>query len=568
MRIDIMFHRALNPSSPVRELCNAIIVGCAFTLLLNLQSFIAIYNDVFTLEYLGADVQGSADEIFYMAVIHDVADGYFNVGNTSFFEHRNAPSVIGYTSLLQGFIMHFFSLSLETVLLIGDVLFPLLIGCVIYLILSRCEKDTRVVVLGVFAIMAWKGLGWLRVLSPQITGLLFLGTLLTFFYDGTRSHMSRGVLIALLLLTQPVYAAYVLLAEGLLFFIDWKKDGFLHALSIHAPIICAVTGAVFLRFFFSIHTADLVALADTYRRIGLTPTRIFAAPGLQILILLTLVLHRFSVQRLHSFSRLDHVIIPVLFLSSFLVLWQSVFLGVDANFGLYYTFPIHCFLWIVFFRSMSLLLPVSFRVLCSGCIAIFYVLSFSTQVWRSSPSAPTSLSFLTIEHVLSSISDTTSIRIVAAPIAISNFVPVLTPHYTFFTQYAHFQYASDQELAERYLTHNALFPLESNYTVEGDPLVFGLYAGNLSAKKRSWCRILMRLGLSQGPCNQRLVDFIYHQDVREFMENANINIIEMLKKYRVNTMIDRKPLPSAIIRYCVPRVTVEQYTVYDCDFDD
>ncbi len=542
-----------------------VLFGLLCTIVLNVPSLWALHQGTFSLANLGLEVRGSADEVYYAALIRDVAEGYTGVGNVSFYEHRFAQSVLGYTPLLQGLLMRLLHSQLVTAIFAGDLIFPFLAGCITYLLMRRCEPDTCVAFFGAAAIMAWKGGGWLRTFSPQITGLLFLIAILTLFSVGRRSAVMRGACIGMLLLTQPTYAAFLLIAEGLLACLHWKREGFASAFCAHLPVAAIILMVISLRLFFAVSDPNTRALADTYRRLGLIPSHLPAAPRLQLLIIMTFLLYQCVVHQVRATSRTDRVVLPLLLVTSFLSLWLSLFIGVDGNFGLYYTFPIRIILWIVWFRIMFLVLPKYQRTMISFSIAtVFVFLAFQQVVLPLQTSDIPSV--VEVEKILSLVAASSPTRIIAAPLEISNFVPVFTPHYTLFTQYAHFQYASDQELAERYLTLHNIFPLDPSYTLEGNPLVFGLYAGNLSARERTWCRILLSVGLSAGPCSQRLVDFIYHQDVRRLVEAHTVDTVIMLKKYGVNTVIADKPLPPKISQMCVSFATLVPYTLYNCNF--
>ncbi len=172
-----------------------------------------------------------------------------------------------------------------------------------------------------------------------------------------------------------------------------------------------------------------------------------------------------------------------------------------------------------------------------------------------------------VQEVLEVLSDLPGQRIVFAPIEVSNFVPVFTDDYTFFTQYAHFEYVSDRELAERYLVMRKIFPLPDEQTVIGDPLVFGLAAGNLYARTKTMCRITNRLNLSKQDCDVlALPDFIKHQDVRRFVDAGTVDVEKVLAKYNVDTVISMEPMPEPLAARCRISGTGGPYTIYDCRF--
>jgi hypothetical protein len=192
---------------------------------------------------------------------------------------------------------------------------------------------------------------------------------------------------------------------------------------------------------------------------------------------------------------------------------------------------------------------------------------FLRDVSAFSSSAGDALRASGIPVVLDAAEQLSGERVILAPLDVSNLVPVLTHHYSLFTQYAHFESVSDKELAERYLLQQAFFSLLPEHTIEGHPLVFGIGAGNLYARTKTFCRIKKALYLTKDSCLFTLSDFIFHQDVRSFVEVGKIDTLSMLRKYGVDTIITDKDLPEQVQPFCHELILSAPYTLYDCDFD-
>lgn len=544
----------------------ALLFGLLCTIILNTPSFSALSRGDFSLARLGGQVRGSIDEVYYASLMRDVSDGYPNLGNVSLFEHRFAQSVLGYAPLLQGYLMRWLHLSITQTVFLGDLFFPFLIAVLLYFLVLSVGASTLFTFIAAAGMMAWKGEGWLRSISPQITAVFFLGGLLGFTYDTYRvGSCLRSVCIGFLLFVHPAYAALLLFAEGFLFLHRWKNEGFRSACRQHALLIVIVIVVLAVRLSLSIGDPDPLALSDTYRRLGLVPTHLPAAPRLQIIVVLTLLAHYVVARRQRVVSHLDRIVLPVLLFASLLALWQSVLLGVDGNFGLYYTFPIQYILLLVVIRIFILVGSRSLNIV-SAVVTLFLIV-MTIRSARTAVSVDLSpLSVTQIETILSPLTPATPVRIVAAPLEIANFVPVFTSHYTLFTQYSRYQYATDQELAERYLSLHALFPFDDSVQLEGYPLVLGLYAGNLFGRSKTWSRLLHTIGVSENAFDLSLEDFIYHQDVRRFLADGDIDPLQTLRKYNVNTFITDKPLPSNILPFCSSFTHTLSYSLYDCDF--
>ncbi len=264
-----------------------------------------------------------------------------------------------------------------------------------------------------------------------------------------------------------------------------------------------------------------------------------------------------------SVSRL----IPVLLIAGLIVLSQSLVHGRDAVFGLYYRLPMLFVMWV----SVSWMLK-QYVTRFVAYLLVLATLSFSVfQIFQEMNTvtvrnAERAAVFRNSDQsaVLHELSERLAPAVVLAPIEISNLIPVLTSHYSLFTQYAHYEYASDRDLAERYVLQNSLFPLPLEQTVEGDPLVFGIYAGNVFARTK----ILCRLHLVTTGCDKKLPDFILDQNVRTFVDAGVIDQQALLRQFGVTVVITDKKLPASIMHACKEPVSVGRYTMFTCDFRD
>jgi hypothetical protein len=168
-----------------------------------------------------------------------------------------------------------------------------------------------------------------------------------------------------------------------------------------------------------------------------------------------------------------------------------------------------------------------------------------------------------IPMLLSAIDAMPEGTIVAAPIEVSNLVPVLTTKHALFTQYAHFEYGTDADMAERYLTLGMMFPYPPEMTVEGDPLAFGIYAGNRAARVKSLCRIR---SFFKDPCTQELALFLGHPELHTYLRTAKLNIPGELKKYGVTALVTDHTIQSDVMKFCKQPKEFGLYKLYSCSF--
>ncbi len=504
--------------------------------------------------------------MYYFALMRDIRDGYFNLGNASLFEYRHAPAVAGYALFPQGILATITTLDLTTIILFGDLFFPAVICFLLFLLFRRCIVSDVLSALLSFAFMAWWGTGWQRSMNPQVTMTFFLLALLLCLSDPDGKKIAwRGFSLFFLLFVQPIYAAYIVVLEGLDALFHWKKSGsFLKVFWQRLPLAMYICAALILLFFLR-YGADALILSETYARRGLIPSYLPAAPLTQLYILCTLLVSLWVLRRNIVRDSVSYLI-PLVLLAGLIVLNQSLFHGHDAVFGLYYRLPLACVVWLslawiaknifsqrFLFVSACLVFVINVHQMVQNMMTMTVPhIQVQSEIFRD----------LDAQRMMQILSQDSEPEIILAPIEISNLVPVLTPHYALFTQYAHYEYATDQDLSERYLLLQSFFPLQSSYTPEGHPLVFGLYAGNLFARTK----ILCKLYLEQENCQNKLSDYIPDQDVRYFVESGAIDQLALLRKFGVTKIISDAQLPLQIARVCNTPVFIGRYTIFDCDF--
>lgn len=550
-----------HPSSIVLS----ILIGILYTVVLNTSSIRAWTENRLTVVDLGVDIN-SADEVYYFALINDVRDGHLNLGNASLFEYQAAPAVAGFALLPQGLLAAYTRLDIATVVLLGDILFPLLIYALAFLLFRRFFGSNLFSALLALAFMLYWGGGWQRSMHPQVTMVAFLLSLLIFVSDSEGKKMyPRGAALFLLLVVQPIHAAYMLTVEGLDALFDWKTSKNLRTvIRKRWPLAVYVFAALLLQLGLQ-HGADSVILAETYQRRGLILSHLPTAPLMQVLIVLLLTFSVWLIKTKRTTDSLSRII-PILLLAGLIVLNQSVIHGRDAVFGLYYAYPLSVILWLTVSWVACTLLPRRVVPVLAVLVCLYLGLQTLTQMLRvTQPNISSrSVEFRNsdIQGVMDELMRRRRTEIVLAPIDISNLVPVLTKHYALFTQYAHFEFAPDRELAERYLLLQSFFPLPPLHTVEGHPLVFGIFAGNTYARTKTMCRLrLLTVG-----CDRQLSDFIPDQSVRALIESGVIDELALLKRFGVTTIVTEKSLPITIQPFCTELVYVGRYSIYSCRF--
>jgi uncharacterized membrane protein len=546
----------------LRSLTIGLLLGLGFTLVLNASSIRAFVDNRLTVADLGAEI-GSADEAYYFAVIKDVQDGNWSMGNSSLYEYRTSPTVAGYGLLPQGILAAVTNWSIEVIVLLGDIVFPLLITCLVYLLAAQFLGDELVPALVSIAYMSWWSTLWQRTMNPQVTMLLFALALLGIVSDplGKRLWL-RGITAGALFLVQPMYAAYIFALEGVIAVYELWQQRSWKVVTRRIWMAVFVCAALLFQLWLQ-SGADALALADTYKRRGLIESHLPTGVAMQILI--AILLGCVWLQRRKAKEKTW--LVSLMLVAGLVVLNQSIIHGRDAVFGLYYRVPLSLVFWLSTAWLIQTLVRKKLQFILalliaahtvSGMLELMMTITIPRSEGRSEEFVRSDIPML-----LSAIDAMPEGTIVAAPIEVSNLVPVLTTKHALFTQYAHFEYGTDADMAERYLTLGMMFPYPPEMTVEGDPLAFGIYAGNRAARVKSLCRIR---SFFKDPCTQELALFLGHPELHTYLRTAKLNIPGELKKYGVTALVTDHTIQSDVMKFCKQPKEFGLYKLYSCSF--
>ena len=539
-----------------------VLLGLVFTVSLNAQHLLLFGRGELTIAHLGVGVT-SADEAHYFSLIKRVSEGNVHLGNAVFKEHRDDPSLSSYGPLVQGMLLRVFHLRLSSAIFFGDLLFPFLAALLLFVTFRKMELPA--IEAAAVTIVLLSAVGWSRSVNPQISVLLFLSGVSLFLL--TRSVSSRvfsllqGLIISGLIFVQVLYGEILLVAEACALFsvlFSSLKAG-RHQALIRAAIVCLFSLVAFGSKLLLTLGTDSVLLSDTYRRLGMIPSHLPSAPLLQMQILLTIALlclwsRKQSTKQKATFRNLSFLLLAGLF-----CLNQSLLLGFDLVFGLYFTLPLVLILrwsWTLLILSCNLL-PTILRRLT---VIVMALLSSWSMV--SVSAEPVSPVIKDDALLLSWLDQEPKGQVILAPIVLSNLIPLSLSHFVVFNQYAHFQTATDSELADRFLLERSLFPIVGE---EHDPLfswVFGLYAGNLDARHRSLCALRSRLSVRD--CRTDARSFIFHQDILYRLEENHPDRKKLLKQFHVDLILSEQSLPVDVSTMCPQIQKIGKFSVYRC----
>lgn len=553
----------------MRILRTGFLVGLLFAFLLNVGHLSPFLHGTLTLEHLFNHGQ---EEIFYVGIIKEASEGYLHLGHVVFKEHRQDHAVASYAPVAEGWMIRFFHLPLVTGLFAGDVLFPL--AAVFLLFLAGVSIFRSRFVAGCVALSAACYLGnyWLRSSNPQLPYVLMAGYLALYFSEAWtprwRAALRAGVL-GLLVYIQMLYASLFLLAEACDALRRWVLGREPLSRLLREYLIFGITFAVLLipKLLTSLRDRGNPNVADLYHRLGLIPSRLPAAPLLQLqvacLFVLLLWLRR---RRTEKAERRICDLLLTLLAASLVGLNQSIVHGVDATFGSYYGNVIIFFFWFIgAFTAASLLrrYPALVRGL-AACLAAFSLTSFAFAMVaeeRDNTARVRQFEQSGMGPVLAWLARQPGQLVVAAPRGLSGYVPVYTDHYALYAIYAYNQPVTDKELAERYLLEKGLFPADDNPDRNFHE-VLGGYATMLAARQRTLCRMLSSV-FGKRDCTVSPRPYTVHPDVLTLLEEGTTDVPAMLRKYHVDLIID-KTVPAAAPPWCTPLPMIGPYHVLRC----
>lgn len=539
-----------------------VLAAAAFVFVLNLSTFLAMAQHSLSPVHMGESV----DEFYYFSLIGDVAAGYEGLGHATLKEHRFDPSTASYAPLLQGLAMRFFDLTMQTTVILGDMVFPFLIALLLIFACSSLFHSRAWGIATGLLVLSVTHSSLLRSISPQVTLILFVSYLACVVLPRQRRihFLVRGTLIGLTVLAYPVMVPPLLAYEFLDLLRRLRADRSARShlpalLSLAAPFICAVIIKLMLGA-----DADSAVMTDSYHRLGLIRSHLPAAPLLQVMLLVTAAALCYARRGALQSASFDHILLFVFAL--LLSLNQSVLHGIDIIFGLYYRQPALIIMligWMLVawrFLSARWTRPASGFVLF---VAVFLLIRGSIERIDATQAA-TSATDPAIATTLSWLRSQPGERVVLAPYEIANRVPVFTQHYVFFNQFARYQYASDRELAERFLVQETFFPTPEHLQDDTYNVVFGLYAGNQAARQRSWCRVLSLFQKSDAECRVPIRDVILHQDVLRMLDDGATTLTDAFSRYEVDIVVTDRALPEEIAEACNALHTIGSFSIWDC----
>ncbi len=525
----------------------ALLTGIVFTLILSAGNIGLLMRGELTTARM---MNHGTDEAYYFALIRDGATGYPNLGHVAFKEHRFERMTGSYAPAVEGLMMRALGVSLPVMALLGDIVFTLLAVTLLAYGLMHLFESAAMGGIVAFGITCLLGTYWMRSANPQIPYILVTGWIAAFFVRSERPWIGmivRAGCIGLLLYMQLLYASLLLIIEGTFFLHvlvtrrkEWKQV-FYGAVIFTVPFVILLIPKIILM------GASDPATQDTLHRAGMIPTHFPSAPQLQLqLIILGGLLLITRRRRIQYRNAIDLLLIIIA--GSLIGLNQAVIHGIDATYGSYYANVVIFFFWIT--AAFIVHAWVQHRIVRGALTLLFLaygILFFAGQLRDDREIVKAAIAAeeaAGLPAVIDWLASEQGELVIAAPRELGNLIPASTDHYVLINSYAFNQKATDRELAERFLLHQALFaddfPSDPSY-----PQVFGGYPGLLAAKRRTGCQIMIRLGLASGPCIYDPQSLIIYQDVLAMLKTNKPDVRGLLKKYQIDLIVaDQSDTPA------------------------
>jgi len=538
-----------------------LLAGSLFTLVLNSPMIISRMHGDPVLPAMGTSV----DEAFYFSLINNASLGVRRMGNVSLLEHRDNPDTGSYAPLIQGGLKRLFGWDIATAVWFGDVVFPFVTVVLLSLAFASLFPSAVVGAGAALLVSSIIGTGFLRSISPQVTLIwvaLYLWAFLG-FRPGRGAAILRGTAMALLFLSHSVTLPFLLGVEGLALLFDPRVSGARRRIMLFLLALLPLVPVFALKLVMT-GNGDPVIIADTYRRMGMIASHLPAAPLLQMKVLAAGIVLLF-LRRFVRDERTPATLLLILCGALLLALNQSIVHGIDIVFGLYYE------------RMAQLVLPLV------GAYVLFHFLRGRYRFAAGLIFAALGLSLLTAQVIVTSTSppsstqpsdDPTEIltalgqlpgeRVVLAPYEIADLVPAFTRHAVAFNHFAHYQYAGDGELAQRYLLHESFFPISSGSRDDTYPEIFSYAAGNIAARERTLCRGLSLFMKSDAACRVPIRDRIAHQELLPLLDHPAIDQAALFQAFHVDTIVTDRPLPAFAARICSRAGEAGGFTLWSC----
>jgi hypothetical protein len=516
------------------------------------------------------------DRAYYLSRIREATDGYPLMGNSALKEHRTDISPNGFVELLTAGIMRVTGWSLQGTVTFTNVLFPFLIVLLTFGWLRGILRSDLLAVTALAAIWlsVWGPSGLLRESSPKATLLLpslYLCVLLLPGKQRTVHRIVRGALIGLMMYSYHYHWTLLAAFEGLtvLRALLQRREPVRQIIRDAAAVwipLCLVAIPYLMRL---IGTMGDPTAVEMWRRFGMIPTRMIAAPQLQATLLLWLA--ALGALRFTGLLRTRATdVLPLLIVASLIAVNTNLLTGSEAEFeGHYGRFVRPFMIATLFLAGSAVIRPRTLRWTCLLLLLLGGMTGVAATMSDTARSGENERLWQerNAEQVLAWVDEKTpSGSVVLAPYRLSSLIPVFTDDYVWMNYAARSFFVPEQELLERYIVQIAAFSEDREPIDTGVMSVFGNFPGSLYSKTK---RVFQLKTLFQKPFTQTIPDFIVRQDRRQYLEAAlkqpvASDVERFLSSYACDFILSDRPLPPPVSAHATRLESRNGFTLYTC----
>lgn len=517
-------------------------------------------------QYEGIPSEIINDELFYMARIKDVMDGYLTLGNAYLFEHKNQlPQQLFLPEFLLAQPLKLFNLDIVQGRVIYNFVLPAIAFILIYLTFYLIYPSRLWASL--FTAFLFFGLYLFKFTRPVIPQFVFIFWLSQFIFlwsrffvtkksripdsqsESGRFHFDRLLFLnilnfGLLFYLYPFYWTFYLVFFVILMSVYFFREKMLSKQFFKILIGGLIIGSLY--FYLSFSASQLPEYQETLTRIQLvfshSPSEIKTVlPAFFVLILISVL---YWIKKIKMDGEILFFISGII--SILLVTNQNILTGQKFEFGHYRMLSVFFLVFTVYYLCCQIkFLNFKLKFLIVSLIIIFSAYGIYDYTQRVSKVSERDIYIQRYGAVFDWLNkNTLSDSVVYANEEISSKVPVYTSNDVFYSRYANLFIMTDEEVFERFILNNFFEEFDKDFVIKNERAIFGVryidrYGDAVQANK--W-RKLAGLKLKD---ETRLPENEIEKFLTKAGEIQRNPFDKSLKKYRIDYFIwDKSKNPN------------------------
>ncbi len=526
----------------------AILIAIVLGILLVLPFF--YFQSALREEYKGVQREFIDDELFYMARIKDVIDGYQTLGNAYLYEHKNQlPQQLFLPEFILAQPLKILNLNIVQGRILYSFLLPVLAFILTYIAFYLIQPSRLWA--NLFAVFLFFGLYLFKFTRPVIPQFVFLFWLSQFIFlwqflksPSNRTFKLLSILnFGLLFYIYPFYWTFYLVFLAVLIFFYFFRNKAISKQFLKILIGGLIIGLVY--FCLTFLASQLPEYQETLTRLQLvfsrSPSEIkSSALALAVLLFIATLYWPKTIK-----PKKETMFFITGIVSVILVTNQNIITGLKFEFGHYRMLAIF-FSALTFYYLWNNLISLNFKIR-SLILSLVIIMSFGgvysyiQRVVRISDQDIYAQKYADVFDWFNA--NTPKDSVVYANEEISQLVPVYTSNNVFYVRSSNLFFISDPEVLERFILNNYFEKFDRDFVIQNERSIWGVryidrYGDAVQANK--W-RIFLGLKLKD---DTRLPEEEVNKIMIEAEELQNSKLKDGLRDYRANYLVwDREKDP-------------------------